>query len=131
MLLHPDGYAGKKIMVVGGGNSAIEAANMLAERGAEVTMSYRQENFFRITAQNRQEIQKNIDSNRIKTYFNSGVTAIADNALTLGPERHPKLFRQMKSLFLSAPNHPKSCLHNLASPLRMPGSWPEWERWQR
>ena len=83
MLLHPDGYAGKKIMVVGGGNSAIEAANMLAERGAEVTMSYRQENFFRITAQNRQEIQKNIDSNRIKTYFNSGVTAIADNTLTL------------------------------------------------
>lgn len=37
----PKDYAGKKVLVVGGGDSATEAAVALAACGADVTISYR------------------------------------------------------------------------------------------
>ena len=40
-LYDPADYAGKKVLVVGGGDSAIEAATALADAGGDVTLSYR------------------------------------------------------------------------------------------
>ncbi|MBT3463651.1 NAD(P)-binding domain-containing protein [archaeon] len=45
---NPDKYFDKKILVVGGGNSAIEAAIALSEKN-KVILSYRQDSFFRCT----------------------------------------------------------------------------------
>jgi hypothetical protein len=83
MLLHPGGYEDKNILVVGGGNSAIEAANTLAATGALVQISYRQEDFYRITSINRKEIDDNLNSGRIKVYFNSQVTSIKKDVVSL------------------------------------------------
>src|SRR6185437_7409537 len=48
-LIEADHYTNKKILVVGGGDSAVEAAVGLANQsGNQVTLSYRKETFLRI-----------------------------------------------------------------------------------
>ena len=61
----PKDYAGKKAMIVGGGDSAMEAAIALACCGAEVTLSYRKPEFSRPKPENvekLQALQKNPDA---------------------------------------------------------------------
>jgi len=83
MLLHPKGYEGKNIMVVGGGNSALEAACSLADSGAHVSISYRQEGFFRATSVNKQEMARHINAGTITPYFSSQVKEISPKVLKL------------------------------------------------
>ncbi len=57
-LADPGRYQGRRVLVVGGGNSAVEAAIELARQpGAEVTLSYRGESFARLTARNREQLE--------------------------------------------------------------------------
>lgn len=51
-LLEPERYSGQDVLVVGGGNSAVEAATSLVEARANVTLSYRGEHFKRVAAAN-------------------------------------------------------------------------------
>ena len=52
-LIEADHYINKKILVVGGGDSAVEAAMGLAnQKGNIVTLSYRQGSFGRIKERN-------------------------------------------------------------------------------
>ena len=50
----PKDYCGQKIVVVGGGDSAMEAAIALAKCGADVTLSYRKDEFNRPKPENRE-----------------------------------------------------------------------------
>jgi thioredoxin reductase/NAD-dependent dihydropyrimidine dehydrogenase PreA subunit len=51
-------YKGLRCLVVGGGDSAIEAAlGLAAQTGNEVTLSYRKPDFFRIKARNEERIR--------------------------------------------------------------------------
>src|SRR5256886_5415865 len=69
-LIEADHYINKKILVVGGGDSAVEAAMGLAhQKGNEVTISYRQEQFSRIKERNAQRIAECISSGKIKALF--------------------------------------------------------------
>ena len=57
-LIEAEAYIGKRILVVGGGDSAVEAAMGLAyQKGNQVTLSYRQEEFSRIKERNAQRSQ--------------------------------------------------------------------------
>ncbi len=47
LLRDPSGHAGQDVLVVGGGDSALEAAIALVENGANVTLSYRRDVFVR------------------------------------------------------------------------------------
>ena len=47
-LLEPELIHGQKILVIGGGDSAIEAALLMANEGNNVTLSYRGDNFSRM-----------------------------------------------------------------------------------
>ena len=52
-LIEADAYVNSRILVVGGGDSAVEAAMGLAyQKGNQVTLSYRQEEFSRIKERN-------------------------------------------------------------------------------
>ncbi len=48
----PNDFAGKNVLVVGGGDSALEAATALGGAGANVTLSYRKEEFNRPKSEN-------------------------------------------------------------------------------
>jgi thioredoxin reductase (NADPH) len=71
-LIEADHYVHKKILVVGGGDSAVEAAMGLASQvGNSVTLSYRQTAFTRIKDRNQQRIQDFIRKGRLTVLFNS------------------------------------------------------------
>jgi NosR/NirI family nitrous oxide reductase transcriptional regulator len=54
----PARYAGKPVVVVGGGDSAIEAAVALSEAGADVTLAHRGSRFDRPKRKNRARLEK-------------------------------------------------------------------------
>jgi thioredoxin reductase/Pyruvate/2-oxoacid:ferredoxin oxidoreductase delta subunit len=71
-LIEADHYINKKILVVGGGDSAIEAAMGLAHQvGNQVTLSYRKEAFSRIKERNSQRIEECLRKGKLKVIFNS------------------------------------------------------------
>ncbi len=71
-LIEADHYVNKAILVVGGGDSAVEAALGLANQtGNQVTLSYRQERFGRIKERNARRIEDYKRSGKIKVLFNS------------------------------------------------------------
>jgi thioredoxin reductase (NADPH) len=71
-LIEADHYVNKKILIVGGGDSAIEAAMGLAyQAGNTVTLSYRKECFTRLKDRNEKRIQESIQKGKIKAIFNS------------------------------------------------------------
>ena len=74
-LLEPEQIHGKKIMVVGGGDSAIESALLLADQN-EVILSYRREQFNRLKPKNLASINDAIENQQVKVRFNTQVKAI-------------------------------------------------------
>ncbi len=71
-LIEADHYINKKILVIGGGDSAVEAAMGLASQtGNQVTLSYRSERFSRIKERNAKRIEDFAKSGKLKVLFNS------------------------------------------------------------
>ncbi len=71
-LIEADHYINKNILVVGGGDSAVEAAMGLANQaGNKVTLSYRSERFSRIKERNAKRIEECAKSGKVKVLFNS------------------------------------------------------------
>jgi len=79
-----ESYRGQRILVVGGGDSAIEAAvGLAAQRGNQVTLSYRKNGFFRIKKKNQVAIDKALAARRLDVRFESQVQEIADRHVVL------------------------------------------------
>ena len=83
-LIEADHYINKKILVVGGGDSAVEAAMGLAQqKGNEVTLSYRGEQFSRIKERNAQRLAECARSGRLKVALSSNVKEIGTTSVLL------------------------------------------------
>ena len=83
-LIEADHYVNKKILVVGGGDSAIEAAMGLGHQvGNQVTLSYRKEAFTRIKERNAQRIQESIRKGKVKVIFNSNPVEFTNDSVIL------------------------------------------------
>jgi thioredoxin reductase (NADPH) len=83
-LIEADHYVNKRILVVGGGDSAIEAAMGLGHQvGNQVTLSYRKEAFSRIKERNSQRIQESIRKGKVKVIFNSNPVEFKKDAVVL------------------------------------------------
>lgn len=83
-LIEADHYVHKNILVVGGGDSALEAAMGLAcQVGNTVTLSYRQSAFTRIKQRNEQRIQECIRKGTLRVVFNSNPVEFTPDAATL------------------------------------------------
>jgi thioredoxin reductase len=79
-LLEPEQYAGRRVLVVGGGDSAIEAATAIsAEPDTDVTLSYRSEAFSRVKPANRERIEAAVQENRVRIFLQSQVVGIAED----------------------------------------------------
>lgn len=83
-LLDAESYRDRSILVVGGGDSAIEAALALAEQpGNTVTLSYRRHAFSRLKARNEARIAAAIEAGTIDVRFETEVVSIAEGAVVL------------------------------------------------
>lgn len=77
-------YQGNDLLVVGGGDSAVEAAIALArQQNNTVTISYRQERFYRIKRRNAELLETFIASGQIIPVFNSRVREIGRDKVIL------------------------------------------------
>jgi thioredoxin reductase/ferredoxin len=76
-LIDPQQYRGQHVLVVGGGDSALEAAASIAEEpNTQVTLSYRSEAFSRAKMKNRQRVDAAQQTGRLKVMLRSGVKRI-------------------------------------------------------
>ena len=83
-LIEAEAYTGAQILVVGGGDSAVEAAMGLAhQKGNRVTLSYRREAFSRIKERNTQRLPEYTKSGRLKLVFNSHPVEIREKSVLL------------------------------------------------
>ncbi|MCC6624945.1 MAG: NAD(P)-binding domain-containing protein [Deltaproteobacteria bacterium] len=85
-LREPEVFAGMDVAVVGGGDSALEAAMSLATSGARVTLSYRGDNFFRAKPKNRERFEAMVRNGTIGVRLGTEPTAITEREIVL---RHP------------------------------------------
>ncbi len=81
-LLEPEMIHGKNVLVVGGGDSAVESALLLAGQN-KVTLSYRREAFQRIKPKNNERIRDAMDLGRVDVKFNTNVVAIEKERVLL------------------------------------------------
>lgn len=92
-LLEPERISGKKIIVVGGGDSAIESALLLMDQN-EVTLSYRKDKFARLKPKNRDKIQQAEQQGSLAVLYNSNLLSISPRSVLIKedgeePEEYP------------------------------------------
>ena len=80
-LLEPELIHDKDILVVGGGDSAVEAAMLLADEKNRVTLSYRGDTFSRLKPKNLDRINDYIKKKKIKPLFDSNVKEIFNDSV--------------------------------------------------
>lgn len=83
-LMDAHSYRGRKVLVVGGGDSAVEAALGLAEQeGNEVTLSYRKGTFFRLRSRNEERLAEAEGRGALRVLRNSEVSEITADRVVL------------------------------------------------
>jgi thioredoxin reductase (NADPH) len=82
-LIDPEQYAGRQVLVVGGGDSALEAAASIAEAGGTVVLSYRGAEFDRAKARNRERIQAAASGGRLRVLMKSNVKKIEAQSVAI------------------------------------------------
>ncbi|HUK56298.1 MAG TPA: NAD(P)-binding domain-containing protein [Nitrospiria bacterium] len=76
-LIDPEQYRRQRVLVVGGGDAAMEAAcSIAAEPGATVTLSYRGDAFSRAKDKNRQKVKEAEAGGRLRVILNSNIKEI-------------------------------------------------------
>jgi thioredoxin reductase/ferredoxin len=85
LLDDPDLYRGRTILVVGGGDSAVEAAVALSDPALRnrVILSYRGRQFTRVKARNRQDLEQAADEQRVLLLLGSKVSRFAQGQTEL------------------------------------------------
>lgn len=77
-------YQNMHVLVVGGGDSALEAAHSLAdEEGVTVSLSYRGDAFNRAKGKNRKKVESAVAEGKLNVFFNSTVKKIEDAVVSL------------------------------------------------
>ncbi len=81
-LLEPENIMNKNILVVGGGDSAIESALLLCDNNT-VTLSYRKEVFNRIKPKNKTLVEEAIQNQKFSILYNSNLREISTKTVSL------------------------------------------------
>lgn len=90
-LLEPEEISGKHVLIVGGGDSAVESALLLAHRN-KVHISYRGNQFSRIKPQNNDAILEAINKGAVEAHFLTNVQSIENDSVVLVTEADKKTY---------------------------------------
>lgn len=83
-LIDPEQYQGQHVLVVGGGDSALEAAHSIAEQpGTTVTLSYRSAAFSRAKPKNRDKVVQMSAAGQMNVLLSSNVREIRQDAVAI------------------------------------------------
>jgi thioredoxin reductase (NADPH) len=83
-LLDAGTYQNEHLLVVGGGDSAVEAAvGLTRQEGNTVTISYRKDKFFRIKRRNEDHLNEMMQNGKIHVLLNSNILAINKDSVRL------------------------------------------------
>ena len=86
-LIEADHYNNQHVLIVGGGDSAVEAAMGLAhQKGNTVTLSYRRGEFSRLKDRNAKRIAESVANGKVKVLFNSNPVEFRSGSVTLQVE---------------------------------------------
>jgi len=102
-LREPEAYRGDRVLVVGGGDSAVEAALALSsEAGNTVRLSYRGERFTRIKPANHDRIEAAVAGGELEVLFGTNVVEITPDHVVLedGEGRHRRLPNDQVLVFI-------------------------------
>lgn len=83
LLDDPVEFAGQDVLVVGGGDSAVEGAMSLVDAGARVTLSYRGDGFKRCKQGNQKRLAELVASQRVTLHLESNVTKFTEGEVSL------------------------------------------------
>jgi thioredoxin reductase/Pyruvate/2-oxoacid:ferredoxin oxidoreductase delta subunit len=101
-LLEAETIQGKEVVVVGGGDSAIESALLLMVQN-KVILSYRNDSFSRIKPKNQELIKVAIQAKTIDVRFNTQLLEITDDevviAAAINPEEKQKIKNDLVYIF--------------------------------
>lgn len=82
-LLDPEQYEGKRMIVVGGGDSAVESALALADFADDVSLVYRKPSFNRCRAANRLALDAAVAQGRVRLMTQAQVAGIEPDAVSI------------------------------------------------
>ncbi len=83
----PADFAAREVLVVGGGDSALETAIAIAEHGGSVTLAHRKPELARPKPENLEQLQRLVDQGRLQLALATEVRAIDEATVTLeGPQ---------------------------------------------
>lgn len=75
-LIDPEQYRDQKVLIVGGGDSALEAATSLVGVASDVTISYRSKAFSRAKEKNRNQVDELSSAGNLRVLMESNVSKI-------------------------------------------------------
>ncbi len=101
-LLEPEVFQRDRILIVGGGDSAIEAALALSEQqGNRVTISYRRDRFSRLKPRNLERIEEAVAARLVDVLWSSNVLAITPDSVVIRDqeERESEIANDVVAIF--------------------------------
>ena len=83
-LIDPEQYRGQRVLIVGGGDSALESAITISEEpDTDVTLSYRSAAFSRAKQKNRRKIDEAAAGGRVRVLLESNVKTISEDTVDI------------------------------------------------
>lgn len=88
-IVEMEAFAGRRVVVVGGGDSAIESAiGLAAQPGTEVLLSYRGQDFARAKSRNIEKLEAAEVAGRIRVWRTSAIRAVRPTEIDVEFEGH-------------------------------------------